>query len=232
MELVENLNLNNNKNDNDFFQTSFGKIINQSIESGLRILLPDFIEEDIIGIKDTLIEEGFSEAVNEAIDTAVNLGKSALGIVTGNFENISQAEIAIEKGGLIDSVSKALDFILDKVQDAGLISKDVTKVIKKGKDTILDNVSSNIKSEFSIQTDKIEKLKSYNEKWKEAFNNQDFKKMEQSMKNINKLMSDIMPVESVINDSREIENLHELIKNNGQNFDLTQEELDLAKRLS
>ena len=190
MELVENLNLNNNKNDNDFFQTSFGKIINQSIESGLRILLPDFIEEDIIGIKDTLIEEGFSEAVNEAIDTAVNLGKSALGIVTGNFENISQAEIAIEKGGLIDSVSKALDFILDKVQDAGLISKDVTKVIKKGKDTILDNVSSNIKSEFSIQTDKIEKLKSYNEKWKEAFNNQDFKKMEQSMKNINKLIKD------------------------------------------
>ena len=231
MELVENLNLNNNKNDNDFFQTSFGKIINQSIESGLRILLPEFIEEDIIGIKDTLIQEGFSEAVNEAIGTAVDLGKSALGIVTGNFENISQAEMAIEKGGLIDSISKALDFILDKVKDAGLISKDVTKVIKKGKDTILDNVSSNIKSEFSIQTDKIEKLKSYNEKWKKAFNNQDFKKMEQSMKNINKLMSDIMPVESVINDSREIENLHELIKNNGQNFDLTQEELDLAKRL-
>ena len=232
MDLVENLNLNNSINDNDFFQTHFGQIINQSIESGLRILLPDFIEEDIIGIKDTLIEEGFSEAVNEAIDTAVNVGKSALGIVTGKFEDVSQAEMAIEKGGLIDSVSDVLDFILDKVQDAGLISKNVEKVIKKGKDTILDNVTSNIKSEFSIQTDKIEKLKGYNEKWKDAFNNQDFKKMEQSIKNINKILSDIMPVESVINDSREIENLHELIKNNGQNFDLTQEELDLAKKLS
>lgn len=232
MELVEDLNLNNSKSDNEFFQTSFGKIINQSIESGLKILLPDFIEGDIIDIKDTLIEEGFSEAVNEAIETAVNFGKSALGIVTGNFENISQAEMAVEKGGLIDSVSDALDFILNKVQDAGLISKNVAKVIKKGKDTILDNVSSNIKSEFSIQNDKIEKLKGYNEKWREAFNNQDFKKMEQTMKNINKILSDIMPVESVINDSREIENLHELIKNNGLNFDLTQEELDLAKKLS
>lgn len=231
MELIENINLQNN-NINDFFQTTFGKIINQSLETGLKIILPDFIEDEVIGIKDTLIEEGLPEAVNKAIDTAVNIGKTALGTITGNFDSVSQAESAIEKGGLIDGISDALDFVLDKAKSAGFLSKEVVKIIKNGKNTLLNNVSSNIKNEFEIQNDKIEKLNKYNQKWKQAYENKDFNKMEQYMKKIKDTLSNIMPVESVIKDSREIENLHELVKNNNINFDLTSEQYELAKRLS
>ena len=231
MELIENINLQNN-NINDFFQNTFGKIINQSLETGLKIILPDFIEDEVIGIKDTLIEEGLPEAVNKAIDTAVNIGKTALGTITGNFDSVSQAESAIEKGGLIDGISDALDFVLDKAKSAGFLSKEVVKIIKNGKNTLLNNVSSNIKNEFEIQNDKIEKLNKYNQKWKQAYENKDFNKMEQYMKKIKDTLSNIMPVESVIKDSREIENLHELVKNNNINFDLTSEQYELAKRLS
>lgn len=228
MELLENLDLGNN---NNFFQSTFGQLINSGIETGLKALLPDMIEDEIIEIKDTFINEGFSEAIEKTIDTAINFGKSALGIVTGNFESVSQAELAFEKGGIIDGISDAIDFILDKVGNTGLISKNITSAIKNGKDILLSNVSTNIKDEFKFQNENIEKLSKYNEMWKEGFELKDFKKMEDYMEKIEKILSKTMPVENIINQSRTIENLHELIKNNGQNFNLTKEQLELANML-
>lgn len=229
MELLENLGLDNN---NDFFQSTFGQLINSGIETGLKALLPDSLEDEVIEIKDTFINEGFSEAVEKAIDTAVDLGKSALGIITGNFESVSQAELAFEEGGLIDGISNAIDFILDKVENMGLISKNITSLIKNGKDVLLNNVSSNIKEEFEFQSKNMEELSQYNELWKESFELQDFEKMEEYMEKIENILSETMPVENIISESRTIENLHELIKNNGQDFNLSKEQLDLANMLS
>ena len=231
MELIENLNLENSV-ENNFFQSNLGQAINSAVDIGLKAILPNFIEDDIIEIKDAFIEEGFSEAIDTAIEKAVSLGKTAIGTITGSFETVSQAKKAIEKGGLIDGVSDAIDFVLKKAKSAGLISKDVSNLIKNSKNAILNTVSTNIENEFDIQNEKIEKLQNYNNKWKEAFENKDFKKMSQNMKKIQKILSNIIPIENVINESRTMENLHELIKNNGKNFDLNEEEINLAKMLN
>ena len=231
MELIENLNLENSV-ENNFFQSSLGQAINSAVDIGLKAILPNFIEDDIIEIKDAFIEEGFSEAIDTAIEKAVSLGKTAIGTITGSFETVSQAKKAIEKGGLIDGVSDAIDFVLKKAKSAGLISKDVSNLIKNSKNAILNTVSTNIENEFDIQNEKIEKLQNYNNKWKEAFENKDFEKMDQIMKKIQKILTNIIPIENVINESRTMENLHELIKNNGKNFDLNEEEINLAKMLN
>ena len=231
MELIENLNLENSV-ENNFFQSNLGQAINSAIDVGLKAILPNFIEDDIIEIKDAFIEEGFSEAIDTAINKAVSLGKTAIGTITGSFETVSQAKKAIEKGGLIDGVSDAIDFVLKKAKSAGLISKDVSNLIKNSKNAILNTVSTNIENEFDIQNEKIEKLQNYNNKWKEAFENKDFEKMDQNMKKIQKILTNIIPIENVINESRTMENLHELIKNNGKNFELNEEEINLAKMLN
>lgn len=231
MELIENLNLENSV-ENNFFQSNLGQAINSAVDIGLKAILPNFIEDDIIEIKDAFIEEGFSEAIDTAIDKAVSLGKTAIGTITGSFETVSQAKKAIEKGGLINGVSDAIDFVLKKAKSAGLISKDISNLIKNSKNAILNTVSTNIEKEFDIQNEKIEKLQNYNNKWKEAFENKDFEKMSQNMKKIQKILSNIIPIENVINESRTMENLHELIKNNGKNFDLNEEEINLAKMLN
>ncbi len=231
MELIENLNLENSV-ENNFFQSNLGQAINSAVDIGLKAILPNFIEDDIIEIKDAFIEEGFLEAIDTAIDKAVSLGKTAIGTITGSFETVSQAKKAIEKGGLIDGVSDAIDFVLKKAKSAGLISKDISNLIKNSKNAILNTVSTNIENEFDIQNEKIEKLQNYNNKWKEAFENKDFEKMSQNMKKIQKILSNIIPIENVINESRKMENLHELIKNNGKNFDLNEEEINLAKMLN
>lgn len=235
IEINSNIELDNlenlDKQQNSFLESTLGQVIDSSVDLGLRAILPNFIEDEVIEIKDTLIKEGFSEAVNKAIDSAIDIGKSALGIVTGKFESVSQAEKAVEKGGIVDSVSDVLDFTLDKVSDMGLLSKNITKVIKSGKDALIDNVSSDIKKEFKTQNKNIENLNKYNNSWKESFEAKDFSSMEKYIKKINNLLNKTLPLENTIENARTIENLHELIKNNGKSFELTNEELQLAELL-
>ena len=121
------------KEQNSFLQTNLGRAINGGIDLGLRVLLQNFIEDEVISIKDSLITEGFSAAISTAIEEATNLGKSAMGLITGTFENISQVNKAIKKGGLIDTISDILDTGISWAQKHGYIEKGTAKTIKKRK---------------------------------------------------------------------------------------------------
>ena len=66
---------------------------------------------------------------------------------------------------------------------------------------------------------------------KKAYNNKNINEMEKEYKKIKKLLNKIAPIETIINNSRKIENLHILIKNNGNNFDITKNAEELAEIL-
>ncbi len=238
-ELVLPNNLSNNLNNNvslenkqnNFLQTNIGKIINTGLDIGLRYLLPDFIEDQIINIKDTMLENGFKEGVKEVVNSTIELGKSVKGIFTGEFESVSQVQAVIKNGGLLDNVSDLINTVVNKVVDTGKISYNVGNVIKKGKNVILDNISSKLENEFESQLDSIEKINKYSNNWKEYYNNKDFEGMEREYKKIKEKMKDVIPLETTIKEARTIENLHSLIKNNDQKFNLTEEQKELAKIL-
>ena len=74
-------------------------------------------------------------------------------------------------------------------------------------------------------------MEKYINSWKEFFQNKDFSGMENEYKNIKTELKQLVPIENTINSARSIELLHNLIKNNGQNFNLTEEQIELAKKL-
>lgn len=220
------------KSQNSFLESTLGKTINSAVDIGLRWVLPDLVEDGVIEIKDSLIKGGLKEGINTAINNAINLGKSALGIFTGNFESISQAQSAIKTGGIIDGVSDILDTVLNKITNIGLIDSNISTVIRQGKNVILDNVSKNIENTFVSQLDNIEKLGKYENNWKEYFASHDFDGMQREYEKIQERLKELMPLENTLKEARIIENLHTIIKNNGQNFNLSNEQLELAKMLS
>ena len=105
-------------------------------------------------------------------------------------------------------------------------------MIRQGKNVILDNVSNNIENEFASQLNSIEKLGKYQNNWRNYYNEQDFEGMEREYQKIKEKLKEILPLETTLKQAREIENLHLLIKNNGHNFNLTQEQLELAGMLN
>lgn len=215
----------------NFLQTNIGKAVNTGLNIGLRYILPDVIEDQVIEIKDSFLQNGFKEGIQTAIDSAINFGKSAIGIVTGNFENVQQMQTAVKSGGIIDGISNVLNFTINKVVNSGKIPYALGSAIKTGKNAILNNITKNIESEFENQVNQIEKLNKYTNNWKDYFNNKDFDGMQREYDKIRGKMKEIVPIENTIKTARVVENLHKLIKNNGKNFDLTSEELELAKML-
>ena len=224
-------NLINENTQKNFLETTLGKTINTAVDIGIRALLPDFIDEQIINIKDNLLNYGLKDGITKTIDDAIDLGKSAIGIVTGNFENVSQMQAAVQTGGLIDGMSTLIDTVVDKVRETGLINSTVANTIKQGKDVILNNVESNIESTFNRKYEAIEYTDKYINDWKNYFENKDFEGMEKEYVKIEKQLENIAPIEKTINEARTIEVLHNLIKNNGQNFNLSKEQMELVDKL-
>lgn len=227
---IEN-NLTNENEQKGFLESTLGKTINTAVDIGIRALLPDFIDEQIINIKDNLLEYGLKDGITKTIDDAIDLGKSAIGIFTGDFENVSQMQSAVESGGLIDGVSNLLDTVVDKVNASGLISNGVAETIKQGKDIILNNVESNIENTFSKQYEAIENVDNYISNWKESFEKQDFNSMEKEYQKLEEQMQEIAPIAKTIEEAKTIEVLHNLIKNNGQDFNLSNDQLELVEKL-
>ena len=227
---ISNENLIEEKQRN-FLQTNLGKAVNMGLNIGIRYLLPDVIENQVIEIKDSLIQNGLKEGIQTAINSSINLGKSALGIVTGKFESIEQMQNAVKSGGIIDSISNVVNYSINKLVDNGNISNSIGNTIKNGKNAILNNITQNIENEFKNQISNMEKLNKYTENWKNYFNNKDFSGMQREYEKILAKIKEIVPIEKTIKTARVVENLHQLIKNNGQDFNLTNEELELAKML-
>ena len=221
----------NTNEQTNFLETTLGKTINTAIDIGIRALLPDFIDEQIINIKDNLLNYGLKDGITKTIDDAIDIGKSAIGIFTGNFESVSQMQNAVKAGGLIDGLSSLLDTVVDKVNQKGIINYNIANTIKQGKDVILNSIENNIEEKFRDQNIEVENIEKYMNHWKEIFNNKDFESMEQEYQKIETILNNLVPLEKTINQARIIENLHNLIKNNGQDFNLNQEQLALAEKL-
>ena len=238
---VENaLQLNNNldtnidlvKEQNSFLDSFLGKAINTGLDIGLRAILPDFIEDQIINVKDNLLKYGLKEGISKTIEDTINLGKSVIGIVTGNFEDVSQMQSAVKNGGLLDSFSKVFDTALNQAQKKGVINSNTSNLIKQGKNSILNSIENNVENSMDEQLNYSNNLDKYINSWKEYYNNQDFTNMEKQYKKIKKELKNLIPLEKSINEARTIESIHTLIKTNGHNFNLTETEQELIKKLS
>ena len=228
---ISDKNIEVEKEQKSFLETTLGGIINTGLDVGIKFLLPDFIEDEVIKIKDSILKNGFKEGLNTAIDEAINLGKSALGIFTGKFDDISQMQKVIETGGIIDSISKGIDVGLSKIRNNGKLNENITNIIREGKNLILDNISSNIEEMIVNQENEVNKFEESLDNWKNAYNNEDFNLMENEIKNINKFLEKIIPLEKLIKEARTIENIHNLVKNNNKNFDISEVELEAANAL-
>ena len=218
------------KEQNKFLNTILGKVINTGIDVGLRAVLPDFLENEVISVKNAIFENGLKSGLDTAISSAINLGKSALGIFSGSFEDINQIQIAVGKGGILDSVSDLIDISAKKAKENGTIENSTFTLIKNGKNTIIKAIESNIENSLENQIKSINKVSEYTEKWNDCFEAKDIEGMTKSYNNMKRYLKDVVPIETTLKEARTVENLHTLIKNKGS-FELTEDEIDLAQKL-
>lgn len=233
MELENSIymNLDLEKKQNEFLNSTLWKTINNGIDIGLRYLLPDLVEDEIINLKDNLINYGLKDGIKKSINSVIETGKEAIGIISGNFENIGQIQKVIKNGGLIDKIDNFLDKTLDKAINSGKINQTIGKIVKTGKSSVLSSVERNIESTLNSQVENSKNIEKYMNNWKKYFNDRNFSGMEKEYTKLEKELKSLVPIETTIKNARYIENVHNLIKNNGQNFELSEQELELANKI-
>ena len=77
----------------------------------------------------------------------------------------------------------------------------------------------------------LEKISKYISNWNNYYNLRDKEGMEKEYKKIKKQMDTVMALDSTISEAKKIENIHNLIKNKGENYELSQEERELINIL-
>lgn len=239
MNLLENINELNKKISDDFslenIQNNFLKsdiveIANNVLDVSLKALLPDYMENEVINVKNAFMFEGVQEGINSAVENAINVGKKLLGLENSDFRTIGQAKETLEKGNLIKNISNNINSTINKISDSGNISNDTIETLNNNKEKITNNIKNNINDEFVNQGKSIEKIEKYINKWEEAYINKDLEGLNKQYKKIEKEFNKVLPLENIINNVHKIQNINELIKNS-ENFDFNLIYLDLAKNI-
>ena len=128
-------------------------------------------------------------------------------------------------------MSDLIDLSSKKAKEKGLISNRAAIAIKGGKNTIIKSIESNLENSLENQVKSVKKISDYSIEWNSHYKEKDLEGMEKSYKNIKKLLNETIPLESTLKEARTIENLHNIIKNRGGDFNLTEEEVILAEKL-
>lgn len=232
MELIQEMNLEKNNSREEFLNSTLWKTINNGIDIGLRYVLPDLLEDELIDLKNNLINYGLKDGIKKSLESIIDTGKQAIGIFSGNFQNVGQLQSVIKSGGIVDKVSDVIDFALEQGEKSGKINNTLSTAIKKGKDSILYSVEKNIESTLNEQVSAIKKIDKYINNWRVYYEQQNFEGMQKEFNKIEKGLKDLVPIENTIKNARYIENVHMLIENRGGNFEFSEDEIELMDKLN
>ena len=226
-KIMSNINL--EKFQDDFLNSTVGKIVNSSIDIGLKSLLPDFMEEEVIDVKNAFLTDGFQKGIESAITNTIEVGKKVLNI-TDAYDDINQIVDSFKNGKLINGISSVIDLTVDGLNSMDVISKEVSDIIKSGKDILVESIENNVSNEFTAEGKIVDKINKYTDNWMNCYKNKDLEGLNKEFKKIQNQIKKIVPLESIINNVNKMININELIKNS-EEFDFNEVYLNLAENL-
>ena len=208
-----------NMQDNALSQI-LNNVINWSIDAGLRYILPDSIENEVIKIKNDFINGNTAQKIIDNIKGLINSGreKSNNNEIL-NFDNIKSF---FKNPNTISVLTNTV---------TSLLSENNIDKEKSSEKIIYENIESNLDKELVNQIKSLNKIDTYKDEWYKKYEEKDLKEMNKIFKSIKKEFKNIIPLENTIKEIRKIENLNELIKSKGGDFNITKEEKELVNRL-
>lgn len=149
---VENT-LQNETNEKGFFDNILGKAINTAADVAIKAALPDFLEDQVIKIKDNLVENGLIDGIKKTIGDVVDFGKDILGLGKEETPTTERLQTIVKDGGILESASELWDYAVDKAKDSGLIKSKDAKTLSKGKKEFVEEFEKVLKNTIEEQTE-------------------------------------------------------------------------------
>ena len=215
---------------NEKFKKNITNIANAALDVGIRMALPNYIEDVVIDVKNIIFENGFKSGMNEI----TNKAKSLFELVfkkKKDYSKVEEIRNLTKQNGILDSFSKLLNKSIDTSVQNKLISKEIGSAIKSGKTAMVNTFSDKLEDNLFNEIKNIEKFNQSYKKWEKCVEKNDIEGMQREYKKMlrhyNKISIDIKQ----LNDFEKIEYIQEYIQNNKDPV-MTNDELELLKHLT
>ncbi len=236
IELNKEINLENTKDNEQkaFLDTTIGKIVDAGLDFAISNFVPDLLEKPVTNIKDKILSMDANkekdEISKEALKRTKEINKSDNGEID-IINKIIQLRDFFKEEKTINSFSKIIDEVIKQLVQNDKISNSASKIVKEGKNAIIEKIKDNINHEFDKQMVYVEELKNQINKWKDYYKEKDISNMKKISKKVDTILKEVMPIENILKEAYQIQNIQKLLENNNNNFDLSDTKIELAKML-
>ena len=207
------------------------KLANTTLDIGLKAVLPDFLENDVIEIKDAFISEGFSAGLETAKERAENTWNSIKGLFSGEFSNVSEIKKLVQKNGILDTASDLIDRISKKLMDLNIINKSTYNLIKTGKKEIMGVLRDELNTYYQIDEYDFEKLQSQIQSWKQSYMDGDLEGMDKNAKKIEQNLEKNNSLQTILNQAQTIKKAQSFLNLKGSIDKLTPAEKNILDEI-
>ena len=195
------------------------------IDSSIRSLpLPKLAEEGLILVKDYFKDEDNREKVMDFVDNIVSKG-------TDFFKDVWNVKDIVKTKGIKEGIGKIVDIAIDNAKEKNMISKNIAKTLKEGKEFITEKI---LKQENMFKgQEKI--LNSINEnytKWEGLINDNNLERAEKVGEIIKKDCEKILPTIELIKKVENIDNTLMLYKNKENSVEFTELEKEILNKIA
>lgn len=229
-EQIKNAKIENKIRKNEKFKKNITNIANAALDIGIRMALPNYIEDVVIDVKNVIIENGFREGMNEITNKAKNL----FNIVfkkKKDYSKVEEIRNLTKQNGILDSFSKLLGKSIDTGVQSKLISKEIGSALKVGKTAMVNTFSDKLEDNLFNEIKNIDKFNESYKRWEKCVERKDKEGMAKEYKKMlhhyNKISIDIKQ----LNNFEKIEYIQKYIQNN-KNPVVSNDELELLKQLA
>ena len=216
---IEKQDLNNFNEISEKICDEINEKVNMIYDEIIKSVLPSSLAKNVIKIKNNLEIDKISKKVEELTKEFLKNRKEQK-----NNKKIS-------KVGSINSKEEA-EKIISAIKECCNLTQIENKKIEENKNKISKQFEEKIQDNIKVAVKLFNENGKNINKWKEAFNNKNFMKMEKIYKEIEKNKVNTVSIEENIKELKKIENMHLLIKRKGGDFNLTNEELELVEKLT
>lgn len=217
----ENKLINTVAKQNDNLNYILQNIINWSIDKGIKYLFPNLIGDKIVKIKNSILNSNTQEKITSGIQNIINMENKKSSISNKENNDIQKIEEILNDPKTIEMLTEIVEKILNNMDNVKI----------KDKSIVLKDIHKNLSKDITEQINSINNINNYSKDWYNFFEKENFNSMNKSFNKIKNELKNIAPIEEIIIKTKKIENLHELVKGKGGDFNITKEEMELANKL-
>lgn len=203
---------------NNFLGDLLSKVVNSAVDAGIRYLFPNTVSKEIIMLKNKIFTKRFKTELKNTINKVLKKGKREIGRSDISLKSIKEVHQSLYRGNILNNISNLINRYIEEKKEIGKIDEEISKRISDNKESLMQNISTNIENELINQMREINILRKYNLEWKKAFENKDLEETRKIYSEIERRAEKVIPIKNIIEDIEKINRIQKILELNKGDF--------------